>query len=81
MAVDKEGNLYIADTSNNAIKKLDTLGNLTTIASELNSPTGIAIVPISGGLFVSVGNELIFINKKEWTKLYIILRKSILKSL
>ena len=32
LAVDKQGNVYIADTLNNAIRKVDTTGYLTTIA-------------------------------------------------
>ena len=32
LAVDEEGNAYIADTGNNVIRKLDTVGNVTTFA-------------------------------------------------
>ncbi len=57
--VDKEGNLYIADTHNHVIRKVDTKGIITTIAgngkngyggdgkyataAKLNEPTGIAL--------------------------------------
>ena len=59
VAVDGSGNLYIADTYNNRIRRVDTSGTLTTIAgtgvrgysgdgglaatAQLNDPTGVAV--------------------------------------
>jgi sugar lactone lactonase YvrE len=44
IAIDKQGHLYITDTDNNRIRKVDTDGIITTVASdELNQPIGIAI--------------------------------------
>lgn len=37
LAVDKDGNVYVADTGNHAIRKIDTAGNVTTLAG---SPIG-----------------------------------------
>src|SRR5262249_4518198 len=44
LAVDTDGSVWIADSKNNAIRKLDLSGNLTTVvATGLNEPNGIAI--------------------------------------
>ncbi len=41
LALDDEGQLYISDTGNGAIRRLDTGGNLTTIWTGLSAPTGL----------------------------------------
>jgi hypothetical protein len=68
VAVDSSSNLYIADYGNQCIRKVDTSGNITTIAgngiasfggdggpatsAELNYPTGVAVDPL-GNLFIA----------------------------
>ena len=68
VAVDAAGNLYIADASNNRIRKVDTHGIITTVAgngtagfsgdggpatsAELNSPRGIAL-DAAGNLYIA----------------------------
>jgi uncharacterized protein (TIGR03437 family) len=68
LAVDLAGNLYIADTANHRIRKLDTHGLLTTVAgngiagfsgdggpaisAELNAPRGVA-VDSAGNLYIA----------------------------
>ncbi|MBZ5630101.1 MAG: hypothetical protein LAO06_14675, partial [Acidobacteriia bacterium] len=68
VAVDSAGNLYIADLSNNRIRKVDTSGTITTVAgtgtagysgdggpatsAELNDPDGVA-VDSAGNLYIA----------------------------
>lgn len=40
---DSEGNLYVADTLNGAIRKIDRNGTVTTVATDCGEPHGIAI--------------------------------------
>ncbi|HLK62175.1 MAG TPA: IPT/TIG domain-containing protein [Bryobacteraceae bacterium] len=72
LAVDKAGNLYIADTGNHKIRRIDTRGIITTVAgtgtagfsgdggtatsAQLNNPTGVA-VDSSGNLYIADRNN------------------------
>ena len=74
---DKQGNLYIADQSNNRIRKIDMSGVITTIAgtgtpgftgdnaaataAELRSPQGLAIDD-TGNLYIAGGNVVRKVN-------------------
>ena len=67
IAVDKIGNLYVADQSNRLIRRIDTLGFVTTIAgngsignvdgvgkdASFNTPVGIAVDTTTGNIYVS----------------------------
>ncbi len=61
LAVDSAGNLYIADSGNNRIRKVSN-GVITTVAGNtvtLSSPTGIA-VDASGNLYIAdTGNHVV----------------------
>lgn len=41
LATDKDGSLYIADTGNGAVRKLNTDGKISTVAKNLNEPMGL----------------------------------------
>ncbi len=64
LAIDSAGNIYVADTFNNAVRKIDTSGNVTTLFSggtypnSLNLPRGVAVD--SSGIYVAdTGNSRI----------------------
>ncbi|GBC76683.1 Serine/threonine-protein kinase PknD [bacterium HR08] len=75
LTVDSAGNIYVADTGNHRIRKIDGSGNISTIAgsgtrgfggdggaatsAQLNSPVAVAVSP-SGDLFIAdAGNHRI----------------------
>jgi sugar lactone lactonase YvrE len=75
IAVDSAGNIYIADTGNHRVRKIDGSGNISTVAgdgtrgfggdggaataAQLNSPVAVAVSP-SGDLFIAdAGNHRI----------------------
>lgn len=75
MAMDKSGNLYIADTANFRIRKVDTSGNISTIAgsgatgnagdgkaataAQFGPPGGIAVDGSGNVYFSDTGNHVI----------------------
>ena len=68
VAADGNGNLYIADTENHRIRRVDTAGTITTlagtggtgysgdggpaVAAQLNSPSGVAL-DVAGNLYIA----------------------------
>ena len=62
LAVDSAGNIYVADTGNNAIRKITPMGLVTTLplsadkTLELNGPGGVA-VDANGNIFVADTNN------------------------
>ena len=75
VAVDGAGNLYIADASNNGIRKVDSTGTITTIAgtgelgfsgdggpaveAELRNPRGVAVDSAGNVYIADTGNRRI----------------------
>jgi uncharacterized protein (TIGR03437 family) len=43
VTVDANGNVYIADTGNNRVRKVDMAGNISTAADGLSGPRGVAV--------------------------------------
>ena len=52
MAVDAAGDVFVADTGNNAVKEVLPNGTIKTIGSGFNGPTGVA-VDAAGDVFVA----------------------------
>jgi sugar lactone lactonase YvrE len=52
IAVDGSGNIYVADTANQAIRKITSLGVVTTIAQGLSNPESVA-VDSAGAVYVA----------------------------
>jgi len=52
VAVDSAGNVYVADSGNGRVRKVDFLGNISTIGGTLVDPRGVA-VDRAGNVFVS----------------------------
>ena len=57
LAIDSYGNIYVADTGNNSIRKITPAGSVSTVASGLVQPTGIAAVGLDGSLYVTHGSH------------------------
>lgn len=71
IAFDKNGNMYIAEDGNNAVKKIDNDGNVTVFAGSANKeagnvngkgenarfeePNAIAVHPLTGDLYITDG--------------------------
>jgi sugar lactone lactonase YvrE len=52
-AFDSGGDLYIADTGNNRIRKVDTSGNITTVPVTCNQPWAVAVSVKDRGLYIA----------------------------
>lgn len=73
VAIDPDGNLYIADTGNNAVRRVDALtGIITTVVSNLNAPRSLAFDP-AGVLYVanSADNTVLRVSATGTTTTYV----------
>jgi hypothetical protein len=59
VAVDTSGNLFIADSNNNRVRKVDLSGTITTVATSLNYPSGLAVDTAGNLYIVDTGNQRI----------------------
>ncbi|MEI6715812.1 MAG: MBG domain-containing protein [Verrucomicrobiota bacterium] len=59
LAIDSTGNLYVADSENNAVRKITPSGNVKTLASGFDNPRGVAI-DSKGNLYLAdFGNHVV----------------------
>ncbi len=61
IAFDASGNLYIADQFNDAIRKIDTQGVITTLVTGLEAPPGVAVAP-DGSIYAADFNRIMRIS-------------------
>jgi len=57
VAVDSAGNIYIADTGNNALRKITSAGLIQTLTTELNTPSYVAVGPDQSVYVADTGNN------------------------
>ncbi len=71
IAVDAAGNLFIADGDNKRVRKVDSNGIITTIASGLNYPEGVA-VDAGDDVFIAErdGNDVLRVSPSGLTTIY-----------
>ena len=61
LAFDAAGDLYIADTGNNRIRKIDPLGNVTTLPGTYDRPMGVAVSAKDNSVYIAdFGSNHIF---------------------
>ena len=60
IACDKSGNVYVADTGNNRVRKIDMNGKVTTIAGGFSSPADVAVAPNGDIIVADTGNHKIY---------------------
>ncbi|HKQ08398.1 MAG TPA: gluconolaconase [Blastocatellia bacterium] len=52
VAIDSQGNVYVADTYNDRVRKIAVDGNVTTLAGSFETPCGVAVDAL-GNLFIA----------------------------
>jgi uncharacterized protein (TIGR03437 family) len=57
VAVDSAGNVYIADTGNNRVRKVDPQGSISTLIAGLSGPRGVAVDRVGTLLIADTGHN------------------------
>ena len=60
IACDKSGNVYVADTANGRVRKIDQNGKVTTIAGGFTSPEDVAVAPNGDIIVADTGAHKIY---------------------
>lgn len=71
IAIDSAGNLYIADSGNNEVRKITPGGAISTVASQLNNPLSVA-VDGQGSVYIadSGDNQIVQVNSAGSTSTF-----------
>jgi hypothetical protein len=60
LSIDSNSNIYVADTGNNAIRKIDTSQNVTSLSLSITGPTEVAVDSSGSNLIATNGSGFIW---------------------
>jgi|GEM_PF-3083283 len=62
VAIDSAQNIYVADSQNDRVRKIDAANNVTTFATGISQPTSIALSPDGQRIAVGGADEIVVLN-------------------